>query len=219
MRLESITPKESRFRQRLFLWTGAMQVIEGVEEPARKAFEAEQRTTVTAEPLDIAAFRKKQATFRAHRLSPETSEKFFRQAVPFVGGALEEFHVSTRDGPQRPAFKVTLPPNLRQGRGRELLVSFWPEVCTDDETEENAILFIAPGHWLFETLVDRVIKACTPDVGQGAVFFDLQPEDESPHLVWFVRSQVRDEDCDGIRSQTGLLPSGRAQGSFVGHRV
>jgi len=30
-----------------------VQVIKGVEEPARKAFEAERRTTVTAEPLDI----------------------------------------------------------------------------------------------------------------------------------------------------------------------
>jgi SNF2 family DNA or RNA helicase len=64
----------------------AKQVVERAEELARKAIETERRTTVTAEPLDIAAFQRRQATFRAYRLSPETSEKFFRQAMPFVGG-------------------------------------------------------------------------------------------------------------------------------------
>ena len=170
----------------------ARQIIEGVEEPARKAIEAEQRTAVTAEPLDIAAFQRKQATFRAFRLHPETSEKFFRQAIPFAGGILEEFPVSAKDGQQRPAFEVTLPPELRRGQQRKLTVSFWPEVCSDDETDEKAVLFIAPGHWLFEALIGQVIKACAPDLSRGAVFFDLQPEDESPYLVWFVRSQVRD---------------------------
>ena len=187
----------------------ARQVVEQAEEPARKAIETERRTTVTAEPLDIAAFQRKQATFRAYRLSPETSEKFFRQALPFVGGVLEEFSVPAKEGQQRPAFKVTLPTDLCRGRQRKLTVSFWPEVCSDDEMEKNAVLFIAPGHWLFEVLLERVIERCVPDLNHGAVFFDLQPEDESPYLIWFIRSQIR----DGLdRRATDLLAA-------VGHRA
>jgi len=170
----------------------ARRIIERAGESATRAIEAERHITVTAEPLDIADFRRKQATFRAYRLSPEISEKFFRQAVPFVGGALEEFSVRTEDGRQRLAFEVTLPTDLYRQRQRKLSVSFWPEVCTDDETEEDAVLFIAPGHWLFEALLDRVIEDCAPDLNQGTVFFDLQPEDDSPYLVWFIQSHIRD---------------------------
>ncbi len=170
----------------------AKHIIERADVLARKAIEAEGRITVTAEPLDIANFRRKQATFRAHRLSPEISEKFFRLAVPFVGGTLREFSVPTEDGRKRPAFEVTLPSDVRRQRQRKLIVSFWPEVCADDETEENAVLFIAPGHWLFEALLDRVIKDCAPDLNQGAVFFDLHPKDDSPYLAWFVQSHIRD---------------------------
>jgi superfamily II DNA or RNA helicase len=170
----------------------AKQIIEGVDQSAREAIEAERRLAVTAQPLDIAEFQRKQATFRAHRLSPEASEKFFRQAVPFAGGALREFQVQADDGRKYPAFEASLPPTLRLRGQSKLAVSFWPEACTDDETEENAVLFIAPGHWFFEALLDQVIEACTPDLNEGAVFFDLQPADDSPHLVWFVQSHIRD---------------------------
>jgi hypothetical protein len=93
-----------------------------------------------------------------------------------------------------------------QGRQRRLTISFWPEACSDDETEENAVLFIAPGHWLFEALLEHVIARCAPDLNHGAVFFDLQPETESPYLIWFIRSQIR----DGLdRRATDLLAAVR----------
>jgi superfamily II DNA or RNA helicase len=174
------------------------QIIERAGESAREASEAERRSAVTTEPLDIAAFRQKQSTFRAHRLSPEISEKFFRQAVPFLGGMLKEFMVQVPEDleasavTERPAFEVMLPPDFCPQRPRKLIVSFWPEVCTDDDTEENAVLFIAPGHWLFEAVLDGVIQRCAPDLDQGAVFCDLQAQDDAPYLVWFVQSQIRD---------------------------
>ncbi len=165
----------------------AKGLIEQAEDAARQAKEAEDRSAVTADPLDVADFRRKQATFAAHRLSPEESEKFFRQAVPFVGGTLDEFTVLDHS-----AFEVTLPSDLQRRKQRALRVSFWPEVCSDDDTQDDAVFFIAPGHWLFEALLDRVIADCGPDLEQGAVFLDLQPESESPYLVWFVRSNIRD---------------------------
>ena len=188
----------------------ARRLIERAEDAAREALAAEARTAVTAEPLDVADFRRQQATFAAHRLSPEEAEKFFRQAVPFVGGTFEEFTVQTSKVSQtlevsevseRPAFEVTLPPDLQRRRQRQVRVSFWPEACSDDDSRDDAVLFIAPGHWLFETLLDRVIANCGPDLEQGAVFLDLQPEGESPYLVWFVYSRIR----DGLDRRVGDL--------------
>ena len=179
----------------------ARRLIDRAERAAREAEEAGDRVAVTAEPLDLAGFGRQQATFAAHRLSPEEAEKFFRRAVPFAGGTLEEFSVLSKDGVSYPAFKVRLPDGLRQARWGKQSFSFWPQICTDDETEKDAVLFIAPGHWLFEALIDRVIRECASDLDRGAVFCDLQPERDAPYLVWFARSQI----CDGLDRRAGDL--------------
>jgi len=187
----------------------ARRIIDRAGTLAREAKKAEDRATATTDPLDLESFRRKRSTFAAHRLSPEESEAFFRQAVPFVGGGLKEFEVKTSQAVEAseessyPAFEVTLPPDLRGDHPRRLRLSFWPEACSDDETVEDAVLFIAPGHWLFEALIDRVIERCQPDLNQGAIFCDLQPEDEASYLVWFVTSQIR----DGLDQQEGDLLS------------
>jgi len=157
----------------------------------------ERVAAITADPLDATDFRRHQATFRAHRLSPEESEKFFRLAVPFIGGALREFEVQTFEVSEtskvfRPAFEVTLPSDFCKGRPRTLTLSFWPKACSDDDTDPDGVFFIAPGHWLFEALLDRIMAECAPDLAAGAVFYDLRRPEGGPELVWFLRSQVRD---------------------------
>lgn len=170
----------------------AEQLIDQVDKVVEDAIEAEAQVAATTDPLDIDAFQRKQATFAAHRLSPEISERFFRQVVPFVGGSFREFSVQTKSGVAYTAFDVGLPPDLTKGRRGKLRLSFWPEVCSDDETEPDAILFIGPGHQIFEALIDHIIEDCTPDLNQGAVFLDLYPDDESPYLVWFVHGEIHD---------------------------
>ena len=76
----------------------ARVAIERAGERARQAKLAEDQAAGLDEPLDVDAFRRKQATFAAHWLSPETAEAFFRRAVPLVGGTLEE---TTRRRPLR----------------------------------------------------------------------------------------------------------------------
>ncbi len=189
----------------------ALRIIERAGQAAQAAIAAEGQTIASA-PLDVAAFRRHQAAFRAQRLNPEIAERFFRQAVPFLGGALREFQVDTpqtlgvsRGAPdtgeagetprvlhQRPAFEVTLPPDVGRDRQRKLIVSFWPEACSDDDTVDGAVLYIAPGHTLLNALLDRVVARCAADLSQGAVFLDTQAESDAPALLWFVRSQVRD---------------------------
>lgn len=164
----------------------ALDLIEKAGAEAQEAIAAEQKATAMATPIDINAFQRKQATFAAQRLSPEAAETFFRQAVPFLDGALQENNI---DG--HPVFTVTLPPFLRQPRQRRLKLSFWSAVCSDDETEPDAVLFISPGHWLFENLVNSVIERCRDDLNRGAVFYDAVPDSEHPYLVWFVHSHLR----------------------------
>ena len=150
---------------------------------ARQALDAEKRLIATAEPLDAEAFRRQQAAFAAHRLSPESSEEFFRHALPFVRGKLNEFTVQAPGGASYPAFDVILPSEWQTRRRRSTRVSFWPEACSNDNTQENAVLYIAPGNWLFDAVIEQVIVECRLDLEQGAVFADLPPEGESPYLV------------------------------------
>lgn len=186
----------------------AKRLIDQAGNVAREAIEVEKQITATSAPLDIEAFRQKQSAFRARRLSPETAEKFFERAVVFAGGSYHPFSVEVEQGTFN-AFEVKLPANLFPDRPRQQTLSFWPLICTDDETEDNAILFIAPGHWLFEGLLELVIEQCTPDLDQGAVFFDLQPQDDKPYLVWFVKSFIR----NGLDERVGDLLAA------VGHRA
>ena len=180
----------------------AKRLIEQAADDARRARADESRAAVTAGPLDVADFRRKQATFAAHRLSPVEAEKFFHQAMPFVGGTLTPFTV-VKNAQSYPAFKVTLPPDFPGAgdrlRSRSLHVSFWPAACSDDDADKEAVLFIAPGHWLFEALLERVIVECAPDAAAGATFVDVQSA--SPYLVWFVRAAIR----DGLDRRAGDL--------------
>ncbi len=82
----------------------ALRIIERAGQAAQAAIAAEGQTVASA-PLDVAAFRRHQSAFRAQRLNPETARVLH----------------------QRPAFEVTLPPDVGRDRQRKLIVSFWPE--------------------------------------------------------------------------------------------
>jgi hypothetical protein len=153
--------------------------------------EAEKELGFTSVPIDIADFQRKQATFRAMRLSPEDAETFFRQAVPFVGGAIKEFTAKTEEG-EFPVFQVNLPNEFVGKHSNRLTVSFWPPACSDDETDPEAALFISPGHWLFELLLEQVASTCRPDLEHGAAFYDLHPDTSYPYLIWFATAHVQD---------------------------
>lgn len=169
----------------------ARQAIKAAEQPLRTAICSEREIAATSAPLDIASFQKNQAQFKAYRLSPEDAEEFLRVAVPFVGGTLREFTVASKDG-NRPAFEAILPLDLGRGKVRRRKLCFWPEACSDDDADPEAILFISPGSTLFDQLVERVLFLCRDDLARGATYFDIHPDSSSPYLVWFVHTFLRD---------------------------
>ncbi len=169
----------------------ARQLIDGVEPHIRRVIETENQVGFTSNPLDVANFQRKQSTFRALRLSPEAAEDFFRQAVPVLGGVIKETRIQTPQG-SFPAFQVVLPPEIAGRHAARLAVSFWSPVCSDDDTDPAAVLFISPGHWLFEMLIQKVVARCQADLEQGAVFYDLHPDTSHPYLVWFANASIQD---------------------------
>ena len=171
--------------------TEASQYIEHAGEAVRQAIEAEEQVTGTTQPLDVLGFQQKAAAFPARRLSPEVAEHFFRHALPFVGGTFQVETTRINDSTERTVFYVTLHNEFAPGHRRKLVVSFWSDVCSDDELEANSVQFISPGHWLFEALLDSIMERCAPDLDSGATFRDLDPDGYAPYLVWFVRSQAR----------------------------
>jgi superfamily II DNA or RNA helicase len=171
----------------------ALDLIEGAETAVTSAWLAENQATIMNKPLDVTAFQRERATFAANRLSPEVAETFFREAVPLVDGMLQEEMVAAPNGRSYPVFTITLPPDFPAPvRPRKLRFSFWSPVCADDETAVNAIFFLAPGHWLLEALIERVMQLCQPDMNKGALYFDIDPEGTNPYLVWFVQTHIRD---------------------------
>lgn len=180
----------------------AHRIIYSIDEPIRQALETERNTAFTSTPIDIAEFQRKQSTFRAYRLSPEASETFFRHAIPFIGGVIRENIIqnSERD---YPIFEVSLPPEISGKHPQKLTVSFWAEACSDDDMDPNAVLFISPGHWLFDALIEQVLESCRPDLENGAVFFDLHPSNNRPYLVWFSLARLQ----DGLGRRAGELLS------------
>jgi len=169
----------------------ARRLIDEAGSAAAAALEAERRASITSQPLDVAKFRRQQARFRAHRLSPEAAEAFFREAVVFAGGAVAEEQITDAAGVVYTALRVRLPADVARTKGEQRF-SFWAPICSDDDTDADAVLFIAPGHWLFELLLTRVLDACTPALRHGAIFQEATPASESPYLLWLVQAQVRD---------------------------
>lgn len=180
----------------------ALDLIEHAETAVNDAWQAETHATAMNAPIDIHTFQRERAAFEANRLSPEVAESFFREAIPFAGGTLKEDLVTGTNGRSYPVFSITLPPDFDGPmRQRKLRFSFWSPVCADDDTAANAIYFIAPGHWLLEGLIEHVLTLCQPALNKGALYFDINPEGDTPYLVWFVQTHIR----DGLDRRVGDL--------------
>jgi superfamily II DNA or RNA helicase len=180
----------------------ALALVDQAETAVTSALLAEKQATVMNAPIDVNLFQRERAAFAANRLSPETAESFFREAVPFAGGILQEDVAATADGRAYPVFTVVLPPDFpAPARQRKLRFSFWSPICADDDTAANAVYFMAPGHWLLEGLIERTLTLCQPDLNKGAVYYDINPQGNNPYLIWFAQTHIR----DGLDRRAGDL--------------
>ena len=126
---------------------------------------------------------------RENRLVPEYVERFFVRACRHLGVPLEQ----RRDG----LWRVDNVPYELRNTSLEFKNRFgvvfreYSKFAFDKQAARSQeAIFIAPGHPLLETIVERLLNTCAGDVRRGASFAD--PDGALDGLLWFVECEVRD---------------------------
>ena len=110
--------------------------------------------------LDLSRLRQEKARSEEHRLQPEYIQRFFVRALGRLGGSVQR----RGDG----LFRVSVPHHLlRKQPG--VLVREYPRVVFDPRARLEAEL-IAPGHPLFDQVLEEILAQSAPVLRQGATF-------------------------------------------------
>ncbi|MER3410768.1 MAG: helicase, partial [Thermoleophilia bacterium] len=156
------------------------------EEILRRVREASLEALATRH-LDLQGVLGEERRARESRLVPEYIERFFARASAFLGLRAEQ----RRDGLWR---LERVPFELRQvakEHGWGPLFEQYLKIAFDKRTaRQQGAEFVAPGHPLLETMVERLLACCAPDLARGAVFAD--PDGRLDGLLWFLEVELRD---------------------------
>ncbi len=152
-------------------------IVEARLDPARVAYIRELTLEALAKrEVNLARLREELRQSEEGRLTPEYTERFFREGMAYLGGEVRR----RRDG----FFQVRVPPALRRAR---LLPPEYPRAAFDPKAKGEAEL-LAPGHPLFEALLDEILAQAEPHLRRGAVF---AAEVERPFFLAYVRLGVQ----------------------------
>ncbi len=140
-------------------------VIEARLSPERVAFIREVTLEALAKrELDLSRLREERARSEEHRLQPEYTQRFFVRALGRLGGSVER----RSDG----LYRVTLPYELFRKRPG-LLAREYGRATFDPKARQEAEL-IAPGHPLFDLVLEETLAQAAPVLRQGAVYWSDQ---------------------------------------------
>ncbi|MBM4082847.1 MAG: SWF/SNF helicase family protein, partial [Planctomycetes bacterium] len=158
------------------------------EEAVQKAREAALEALATRH-IDLQRILGEDRRARENRLVPEYIERFFERTCRFIGMAIEK----RRDG----LWRVPSVPYALRNVSQEFKHRYgevfhdYNKLAFDKQTaRREGAVFIAPGHPLLETVIERVLNDCAQDVRRGAVFADTDG-----HLdgwLWFLEGELRD---------------------------
>jgi hypothetical protein len=171
--------------------------------------------------LDWETERDRAARAEERRLPPSYFERFFADAVRYVGG-----RITKRLDPG--TWRVNRSPDVLVARSRTApglhliapeykRLTFDKSVLTrprhgDEEAALPAAELCGPGHPLFDALVSHVIEHTAPEVAKGAVFFD--PDVDEPTVLRFLAGDVADGNGEVIRrtlAAARIFPDGRME--------
>ena len=126
---------------------------------------------------------------REHRLVPEYIEQFFQRSCAFLGVVLEK----RRDGlwrvPNVPSEFRHVSHAFKQQYG-EVFREYNKLAFDKQIARSQEAVFLAPGHPLLESAIERLLVRCAPDVERGAVFAD--PDGRMDGWLWFLEGELRD---------------------------
>lgn len=136
--------------------------------------------------IDLAFLQGEERESKERRLTPEYVERFFVDALGYLGGRIPR-------GKDRDWRLEFIPADLRRtaraGNTGEFgiehrLITFRKERLRKDPPAE----FVAPDHPLFDTVVEQILDKGRTALARGAVFADKEARE--PYLVWLLEAGV-----------------------------
>ena len=131
-------------------------------------------------PMDTAALSRMAEDSRTHKASPEYTGDMLSRALDMLGGRVRR----RPDGLDAVDF---IPPELR--RSAPAMPDSYPKITFDPSRGTDAEL-VAPGHPVFEAVMEWISENCAGDAGRGAIFTD--PDGMMDGYVLFHELEIRD---------------------------
>jgi superfamily II DNA or RNA helicase len=158
------------------------------EEAIRKTREAALEALATRH-MDLSRILGEDRRAREHRLVPEYIEQFFLRSCQLMNVTVEK----RRDGlwrvPNVPYELRNVSQNFQNHYG-QVFDKYHKLAFDKDTARRQEAVFVAPGHPLLETLIERLLAECEPDLRRGAVFAD--PDGNRDGWLWFLEVELRD---------------------------
>ena len=158
------------------------------EEAVRRTREAVSEALATRH-IDLQRVLGEQRLARENRLVPEYIERFFQRGCKFLGVPLE----ARRDGlwriPNVPYMLRNVPSEFRHRYG-EVFHEYNKFAFDKQIAQRHEAVFVAPGHPLLESLLDRLQDGTSADLRRGAAFAD--PDGALDGWLWFLQGEIRD---------------------------
>ncbi|MBC7222624.1 DUF3883 domain-containing protein [Candidatus Bipolaricaulota bacterium] len=171
-----------------------VQEIEAVpnEEVVRRIRAATAEALATRH-IDLSRILGEERKAKENRLVPEYVEAFFERAVAYLGLQAKKGEDGLwRVGPV-PAFLRQRSADFRARYG-EVREHFRRLTFYKDEALKKGAEFIAPGHPLFEAVLEEILKRTEADCKEGAVFLD--PRGRLLGTIFFVEASVVDGNAE-----------------------
>ena len=165
--------------------------------------------------LNLSAIIGKSAEAKERRLVPEVIEDFFLQAAPLAGVTYKP----TKQGEKR--YKVgRVPRNLwpigerNEPRFGKLGHEYGTVIFDKELLKQDAALeWVTPGHPLFEAVREDVLDHVGPDIGHGAVFFDINAR--APYRLDVFHGAVSDGRGNAINKRLFVVETTAAGELFI----
>jgi hypothetical protein len=155
--------------------------------------------------LDLSRLREQKRTSELQRLQPEYIERFFLKAFQRLGGNVEK----RTDG----LWRLRVPYELRQKR--ENIESSYAQVTFLPKKDAE---FVAPGHPLFEAVIEQTMNDARTVLHQGAAF--TLPQAQGEGLLGYLEFAVIDGQGKTVsRKLFASLQEGQGEATHVPSEV
>ncbi|MCL5283279.1 MAG: DUF3883 domain-containing protein [Armatimonadetes bacterium] len=139
--------------------------------------------------IDLQRILGEDARAREQRLVPEYIERFFERCCEYLNLPLEK----RRDGLWRltntPYELRTVSQSFKNQYG-EVFREYSKLAFDKEVARREGAVFVAPGHPLLESIIERIFATCGEDLKRGAVFYD--PDGRLDGWLWFLEGELRD---------------------------